>query len=188
MNVYDFDNTIYDGESSVDFFLFCIKRDKKLAKLLPVMIVKLIKYKMCLITVDELKACAEKYAYVFIESVEDVRGFVKEFWDLNFHKIKEYYKNQKRKDDVIISASCSFLLDDICKRLDIKTCICSVIDVKTGHFEQVCFRSNKVDLFYKKFPNGVIHNFYTDSMNDKPLIDISENAYLVKGKNVKKIK
>ena len=26
MNVYDFDGTIYDGDSSIDFYLFCIKR------------------------------------------------------------------------------------------------------------------------------------------------------------------
>ena len=24
--VYDFDNTIYDGDSSVDFFLFCLRK------------------------------------------------------------------------------------------------------------------------------------------------------------------
>ena len=28
MNVYDFDGTIYDGDSSVDFFRFCLKKYK----------------------------------------------------------------------------------------------------------------------------------------------------------------
>ena len=27
-NVYDFDKTIYDGDSSLDFYLFCVKRKK----------------------------------------------------------------------------------------------------------------------------------------------------------------
>ena len=27
-NIYDFDKTIYDGDSTVDFFLFCLKREK----------------------------------------------------------------------------------------------------------------------------------------------------------------
>ena len=27
MNVYDFDDTIYDGDSSIDFFKFFIKKD-----------------------------------------------------------------------------------------------------------------------------------------------------------------
>lgn len=26
-NIYDFDKTIYDGDSTVDFFLFCLKRE-----------------------------------------------------------------------------------------------------------------------------------------------------------------
>ena len=30
MNVYDFDNTIYDGESVIDFFLYYCKKDKSL--------------------------------------------------------------------------------------------------------------------------------------------------------------
>lgn len=26
MNVYDFDGTIYDGDSTVDFYLYCIRK------------------------------------------------------------------------------------------------------------------------------------------------------------------
>ena len=42
MNVYDFDNTIYDGESAVDFFMFCLGKDIKLIKLLPLLVVKMV--------------------------------------------------------------------------------------------------------------------------------------------------
>ena len=36
MNVYDFDNTIYDGESGFDIFMFYLKKDpKEIAKLIP---------------------------------------------------------------------------------------------------------------------------------------------------------
>jgi flagellar biosynthesis protein FliR len=38
-------------------------------------------------------------------------------------------------------------------------------------------------------PSAMIsENFYTDSLNDQPLIDISKNAYLVKGNKITKIK
>ena len=34
VNVYDFDNTIYDGESGFDIFMFYLKKDpKEIAKL-----------------------------------------------------------------------------------------------------------------------------------------------------------
>ena len=29
MNVYDFDKTIYDGDSTADFYLFSLRRHKK---------------------------------------------------------------------------------------------------------------------------------------------------------------
>lgn len=36
VNVYDFDNTIYDGESGFDIFMFYLKKDpKEIAKLIP---------------------------------------------------------------------------------------------------------------------------------------------------------
>ena len=39
MNVFDFDNTIYDGESAIDFFLYYLKKDPKLIRYLPSIIV-----------------------------------------------------------------------------------------------------------------------------------------------------
>lgn len=35
MNVYDFDGTIYDGDSSVDFFLYALKRMPSLIRYAP---------------------------------------------------------------------------------------------------------------------------------------------------------
>ena len=46
MNVYDFDNTIYKGESAIDFFVYFMKRDPKLLLYVPKVIKALIRYKM----------------------------------------------------------------------------------------------------------------------------------------------
>lgn len=35
MNVFDFDGTIYDGDSSINFWLFCLKNDIKLIRFFP---------------------------------------------------------------------------------------------------------------------------------------------------------
>ena len=32
INGYDFDETIYDGDSSVDFYFFCLRKNKKVLK------------------------------------------------------------------------------------------------------------------------------------------------------------
>jgi hypothetical protein len=46
----------------------------------------------------------------------------------------------------------------------------------------------KVKAFFEAYPNAEIDDLYTDSFNDKPLMDISKNVYLVKGNKIKKIK
>ena len=44
MNVYDFDKTIYDGDSTLDFYLFSLKKNPMLIRFLPVQIIGFIKY------------------------------------------------------------------------------------------------------------------------------------------------
>ena len=35
IDVYDFDGTIYDGDSTVDFWLYCLRRKPSLLRFLP---------------------------------------------------------------------------------------------------------------------------------------------------------
>ena len=104
------------------------------------------------------------------------------------HKIKPFYKSVQSDDDLIISCSPEISLKIICERLGIKHYIGTSIDSKTGEIKRLCFRENKVKAFLSEYPDTEIENFYTDSLNDQPLIDISKNAYLVKGKKITKIK
>ena len=91
-------------------------------------------------------------------------------------------------DDLIISCSPEISLKIICERLGIKRYIGTVIDSKTEEISRLSFRENKVKAFFEEYPDTEIENFYTDSLNDQPLIDISKNAYLVKGDKITKIK
>ena len=188
MNVYDFDNTIYDGESVVDFFLYYCKKDKSLIKFLPSLVYALIKYKQGKVTVE---AALNKYGKQFSDFYKKNIGIgddLVDFWDTHMHKIKPFYKELQSDDDLIISCSPEISLDIICKKLGIKRYIGTVIDDKTGEIKRLCFRENKVKAFFDEYPDTEIENFYTDSLNDQPLIDISKNAYLVKGDKITKIK
>ena len=42
VNIYDFDGTIYDGDSSIDFYLFCLRKNVSIIKFLPVFIIGLL--------------------------------------------------------------------------------------------------------------------------------------------------
>ena len=188
MNIYDFDNTIYDGESLFDFYLFCLKKDIKFLKYLKAAVVNLIKYKLCIITIDKLLKLCSKYVYDFLTDIGNIEGAVKEFWDKNEHKIKSWYFDTKQDDDIIISANFNIFLEEILNRIGIKNYISSEVDPINKEVTQLCFRSNKVSLYRKKYKDAVIDNFYTDSKNDMPMINISKNAYLVKDNKLKKIK
>ena len=123
MNVYDFDNTIYDGESSVDFFMFCLKKRPKLIKYIFVVFFNLAKYKLCLISKQELLKLAEKNLFGILDICPDYEKLAESFWDKSMNKIKPLYLDNKRKDDVIISASFDFLL----KLAEFLKCFISVV-------------------------------------------------------------
>lgn len=89
--------------------------------------------------------------------------------------------DNKRKDDVIISASFDFLLKPCCRRLGVSNLLCSKADLKNGKITRLCFRENKPEIFDSAFGSARIDNFYTDSANDLPMIKRAEKSYLVKG-------
>lgn len=53
VNVYDFDNTIYDGESLVDLILYYIPRDPRIWRYLPQLIRIAFRDRFRLFTVEE---------------------------------------------------------------------------------------------------------------------------------------
>lgn len=188
MNVYDFDNTIYDGESAFDFFVFCLKKHPSLIRLFPLLVVKFIRYKLLLISYDELERNIKKYAMDFIIKVGDIEKLAEQFWDKYICRIKKFYFDIKSNNDLIMSATAGFLLEKLSPRIGGLNYIASEIDINTGEIKRICFRENKVEIFKSFFPDTEIENFYTDSLNDKPMIEIAKNAYMVKGKKVRKIK
>lgn len=188
MNVFDFDNTIYDGESVIDFFMYYCKKDKSLLKYIPTVTKALLMYKKGELTVEQtLSKYGKTVTDYYIKNIGIGDDF-KVFWDNNMHKIKPFYKQVQSDDDLIISCSPEISLKIICERLGIKRYIGTSIDSKTGEITRLCFRENKVKAFFDLYPDCEIENFYTDSLNDTPLINISKNAYLVKKNKITKIK
>ena len=57
----------------------------------------------------------------------------------------------------------------------------SPVDPKTGKYlGENCHGEEKVRRFYAAFPNARPEEFYSDSLSDTPMADISERAFLVK--------
>lgn len=182
MNVYDFDGTIYDGDSTLDFYKYCLKRNPRLSCFVFSQIVASIKY---LIGIYDKTMFKEKF-YSFLTGINCVEVYVNDFWKKNKSNIKLWYLQQKKKDDVVISASPCFLLEPICKELEISQLICSNVDNKSGKYNGInCYGEEKLRRFQNIFGDeAVIDAFYSDSLSDTPLAQIAQKSYIVADKKI----
>lgn len=182
MNVYDFDKTIYNGDSTIDFYLFCLKKHPSILLYIPAQIKGVILFKMGKIEKKKFK----ELFFSFLVKINDIERDIVLFWDEHEIKIKEWYKNKHREDDVIISASPHFLLKEICKRQKIKNLIATKVDKKTGKFEsENCYGQEKVLRFSAQFGEKSIDEFYSDSFSDEPMSKMAKNSFIVKGDDIK---
>ena len=175
MNVYDFDKTVFDGDSTAKFYRFCLCRRPSLIFRFP--LPAALRY---LIKRDAASKLAFKERfYRFLQKTDDIDGTVNEFW--RGRALKGWYLEQKRADDVIISASPEFLLAPVCKKLGV-TLLASRVDKRTGKYDGLnCHGEEKVRRFRERYGDAKIDEFYSDSRSDAPLARLAARAYLVKG-------
>ena len=180
MNVYDFDKTIYNGDSTRDFYFFCLKRHKKIMKFLPAQGIHFLRYALGLIDKTAFK---EKF-YVFLTGIKDIDTEVKLFWQTHESNMKTWFPDWRKNDDVLISASPEFLLEPIAQKMHF-TLIASRVDKHTGKTTgKNCWGKEKVARFNGKFQGKTIETFFSDSFSDRPLAYKAQMAYFIKGNKV----
>ena len=187
MKVFDFDNTIYDGESSIDFFLFCLTKKPSLIKYLPLVIKMAILYKLKRLPLKKLTEVAYKIMHIAIKNEEKSNEFIKEFWKINKKKLRIDFLKMIGNDDVIISATPKLLLNGVSDYLNTSNIYGTEFDFKNKESLYICYGENKLTLLKEKFPDLHIDEVYTDSYSDLPLIKHADKAYLVKKKGLKSI-
>lgn len=178
LELYDFDGTIYDGDSGVDLVLFAIKKKPLLIFKLILSLRVVFLYLLKLRSKEEMK----NKIFSFLKEFPDTEEFVKEFWETHEYKIKGFWKNKKNhKNDIIISASGYFWLKPIADKYKVKDLFATNVDSKTGMIiGNNCHGKEKVKIFREKYPDAEIVKMYTDSVNDLPLIEVAQEGILVK--------
>jgi HAD superfamily phosphoserine phosphatase-like hydrolase len=184
MNVFDFDNTIYDGESSFDFFKFCIRKKLSLVKHMPKVAAMLLKYKTSRVSRAEVMDFASQMLVVLAENESGLKTTLKQFWAENRNKLKPSILSLVSEGDVIISASPSFIFDEIRNDLGGADIISTQVDIKQMKITSLCYGENKVTEFKNRYGQIRPDNYYTDNLNDTPMLALAERAWLVSGSKI----
>ena len=183
INGYDFDETIYDGDSSVDFYKYCLKRNKKVLLNAPKQLFGAILYILKIVDKTRFK----EYVFSYLNRIDDVDSYVKDFWKSHYKNIKKWYLDQKEKTDVIISASPEFLLKPLEKKLNVLI-IASRVDKKTGKCNSKNCHDYEKIVRYEEVSKKKMKAFYSDSIKaDRAMFEYAKEAYLVTKNKVEKI-
>ena len=177
MNIYDFDKTIYDGDSTAAFVKYCAARSLGAYRAVLPALWAFFLYVIGIYTKTRFK----ERMYGFLRYIRDIDKMVSDFWDTHEGNIFPYYTARKREDDIIISASPEFLLAPICQRLGVRL-IASRVDKHTGKYTgENCWGEEKVKRLIAEY--GITHcdEFFSDSKSDQPLASIADRAYIVRG-------
>ncbi len=179
MNVYDFDETIFTGDTEDRFFKFMFaKKGFRHYKIKWDFYDKL--HKHGLITKTKMR----EGQYKFLKDIDDLDKTLEEYWAEIEQYMKPWYYEAKRDDDVIASGTPRFILEPIVKKLGIAGLVATEMDTKTGKIDgDFAVGEFKIVNFKKQYSLDSIDKFYSDAYSDHYLADYAKEAYIVHGEN-----
>jgi HAD superfamily phosphoserine phosphatase-like hydrolase len=181
MNIYDFDGTIYNGDSTKDIIKYglkkhpfmvmkCLRQAKKLNK----------EFNMGLATFEQVK----ETMLSFIFKIENYPKFINDFVDSHMNKIKPLYKSRHTDNDVIVSASYDLWLNQFARKLGIRNVIATRVDMNGKILGINCKGDEKLRRVREALPNIPIDNAYGDSQSDEILLLNAANGFVIEGNKV----
>ena len=193
LSVYDFDKTIYNGETLNDFYRFyLIKKPWKIYTV----IFQLWYFLLYILKIIKLEKLKENFLrFLNGENTGELKKLIREFWKKKESKINlwvkdEILKNKKETEILVaISASPTFLIIDRLRLMGFDVVIGTDFLFESTKFHshitsKNCKNYEKVKRLDKWAEDNNIQydivNFYSDSIADKPLFDLAEHKYWIK--------
>ncbi len=180
IDVYDFDGTIYDGDSTLDFVLFCLRRHPAIALSLPALSLSAAKLAMKKIGLTEFKSALFSLMAKRFSLTEEA----KLFWQDEKTKKKLgawFYDRPRDLPIVIASASPEFELRYAADILGVKNLIGTRCDDATGQLiGKNCKGAEKIFRIREAMGEYTVRAMYTDDTKaDGPLLAIAEEKYKI---------
>jgi len=178
LSVYDFDGTIYDGDSSRDMIKYgLIKHPFKTIKSLKKAKKLNNDYKSGIVSFDKVKEAM----FSFIFEIPNYPKFINKFVFSHMKKIKPFYNSRKTKNDLIATASYELWISIFARNLGVKHVIATKTDSEGHIIGNNCKGIEKVKKIKELFPNTPILCSYSDSSVDIPILEMASTAYVVEG-------
>ncbi len=182
MNIYDFDNTILKGDSSVKFIKYSLYHHPFLVLSSFLKSLKVgIKYLLKKSDFGSFKSVM----FSFVKKINNLDDYMEKFVLKNMKHIKKFYLDGQKDDDTVISASFDFIVRPFCEKLGIKNIIATKYDTKKGLIiGKNCKGEEKIKRFRELFKDTKVFAAYSDSLSDIPMFKIAKKAYLVKNDEI----
>lgn len=180
IDVYDFDGTIYDGDSTADFVLFCLRRHPGMIAAAPAIGSAALRLAMKKIDLTQFKST------LFGEMVRrfDIEEEADAFWKSMKTRVKLgpwFFETPRDLPIVIASASPEFELRHAAKILGVETLIGTKCDPKTGTLiGRNCKGPEKIERIREVIGEFEVRAMYTDDAKaDAALLEIAKERYIV---------
>ncbi len=178
MNVYDFDKTLFWGDSEDRFFDFL---ETKKGYGFHVWRFHFYEYLADHKLIHKTFARQRQYRVLLrINKKDNLERLLNEYWDSVEQYLMPWYENVKRPDDIIASGTPRFIMEPIVRRMGLKNLVATEMDTRTakidGHF---AVAEGKLENFLKQYTKDDIDLFYSDAWSDHFLADIAKQAYMV---------
>ena len=178
MRVYDFDQTIFQYDSSVRFYQYCLRHfTRVVVHAVPLAALQFAEYQVN--GGKDAKKLKERL-FSFLNRIDNIDAVGHDFWEENWQNFSPWYLDQRQEDDLVISASPDFLLRPAAEHFGFSL-IATPMNPYTGKIEgRNCHDQEKKRRFLLEYPDTAIEAFYSDSLSDSPMAEMAETAWLVK--------
>ena len=180
IDVYDFDGTIYDGDSTADFVLFSLRRHPGVIAGLPRVAFAALRLLVRNIGLTQFKSVLFGEMSKSFSLEEEAELFWK---DMNTRKKLGpwFFETPRDLPIVIASASPEFELRHAAKILGVDTLIGTKCDMKTGALTgKNCKGAEKISRIREVIGDYEVRAMYTDDAKaDGPLLAIAREQYIV---------
>ena len=189
VKVYDFDKTLTYNDTSMMFLFYCcnLLKMKNLRKSLIFLFAVL--HKLTFITNTRFKELA--FGLVFNgKNKYEINDISRSFFEINdniFNKLGNFISSDKAKHQYVVTASPECYVRRYFKDLTVIGTLFSfdLNDIYYG-IKRNCYGVEKVRAI-NEYGILEIDEFYTDSLSDKPMMDISKRIFLVERDHIREM-